>query len=179
MAERKELEIVFQKHGFEDYKWINPKDIIVAQWVRMKCIFGCEGYGRYACCPPNTPSISECKAFFQEYDVGVMFHFAKKLHNPDDRHPWCKEVQSELLNLEREVFLSGYHKTFLLLMDNCSVCKECKKERHECINPKKSRPSIEAMGVDVYGTVRQYGYPINVLANYTASMNRYALLLVE
>jgi hypothetical protein len=33
--------------------------------------------------------------------------------------------------------------------------------------------------VDVFATVRQVGYPIEVLTDVTAPMNRYAFLLIE
>jgi predicted metal-binding protein len=36
-----EIEALFAKHGFTDYRWIDPHQIVVAQWVRMKCTFGC------------------------------------------------------------------------------------------------------------------------------------------
>ena len=55
-----DLEEKFLEKGFDDFKWIDPKKIVVSQWVRMKCIFGCWEYGRNASCPPNTPSVSEC-----------------------------------------------------------------------------------------------------------------------
>ena len=42
-----------------------------------------------------------------------------------------------------------------------------------------ARPTPEAMCVDVYSTVRQVGYPIHVLSEYTQAMNRYAFLLIE
>jgi hypothetical protein len=35
------------------------------------------------------------------------------------------------------------------------------------------------MGVDVFTTVRQCGYPIEVLADYGQPMNRYAFLMVK
>jgi hypothetical protein len=35
------------------------------------------------------------------------------------------------------------------------------------------------MAVDVFSTVRGYGYPIEVLADYSQAMNRYAFLLIE
>jgi hypothetical protein len=35
------------------------------------------------------------------------------------------------------------------------------------------------LGIDVYATVRSLGYPIEVLADLTQTMNRYAFLLVE
>jgi len=35
------------------------------------------------------------------------------------------------------------------------------------------------MGVDVFATARQYGYPIEVLRDRSQVMNRYAFLLIE
>ena len=55
---RNELGRLFREHGFEDFRWIDPKAIVVAHWVRMKCLFGCEDYGRNAACPPNTPPVT-------------------------------------------------------------------------------------------------------------------------
>ena len=42
-----------------------------------------------------------------------------------------------------------------------------------------ARPSPEALAVDVFGTVRSLGFPIEVLSDYDQTMNRYAFLLVE
>ncbi|MCP4351485.1 MAG: DUF2284 domain-containing protein [Desulfobacterales bacterium] len=175
----KELEELFKKHGFEDFKWIEPKEIIVSQWVRMKCTFGCGDYGKNASCPPNTPPVSECERFFREYSNAVIFHFEKKVDVPEDRHKWSKKINSDLLKLEREVFLSGYERTFLLFMDGCSLCTECSEQRADCKNPKMSRPVVEAMAVDVYTTVRKVGYPIQVRTDYSQEMNRYALLMIH
>ena len=77
------MEDLFKKHGFSDFKWMNPKDIIVSQWVRMKCMYGCGDCGKKAACPPNVPSVIECEKFFNEYKKAVVFHFQKqveKLH---------------------------------------------------------------------------------------------------
>ncbi len=57
------LETIFEDDGFTDFKWIAPEQIVVAQWVRMKCMFGCSNFGRKAACPPQTPSVSECERF--------------------------------------------------------------------------------------------------------------------
>jgi hypothetical protein len=35
------------------------------------------------------------------------------------------------------------------------------------------------MAVDVFSTVKQLGYPIEVLRGYSEAMNRYSFLLVE
>jgi len=176
---REELEKIFKGHGYDDYKWIDPKSIVVAQWARMKCMFGCKNYGRCGTCPPNTPSVLECKAFFKGYKAGVVFHFTKRVARPEDRFAWTRKVNSKLLKLEREVFLSGYYKVFLLFMDSCNLCASCPGIRQMCKNPKMSRPTPESMAVDVFATVRKIGYPIDVLYDYSQEMNRYAFLLIE
>ena len=175
----KRLEELFGKHGYDDYKWMDPKRIAVAQWVRMKCMFGCKNYDKCGTCPPNTPSVPECKAFFRGYKTGAVFHFAKSVDRPEDRFAWTKEVNRKLLDLEREVFLSGYYKAFLLFMDSCNLCESCAGAKEKCNHPKLSRPTPESMGVDVFATVRKIGYPIDVLPEYSEEMNRYALLLIE
>jgi predicted metal-binding protein len=179
MVDRKKLEERFIAHKFKDFRWIDPKTIVTAHWVRMKCIFGCKEYGKTASCPPSIPSISECEGFFREYKEAVIFHFEKKVAEPEDRFAWTRKVNLKLLKLEREIFLSGYEKAFLLFMDSCNICKECGGVREKCKEPRLARPTPEAMGVDVYTTVRNAGYPIQVLSDYTKTMNRYAFLMIE
>ncbi|MBW6464173.1 MAG: DUF2284 domain-containing protein [Bacillota bacterium] len=173
------LEKIFDVFGFTDYRWIKPPNIEVAHWVRFKCIFGCSSYGKKGTCPPQVPSVEECRAFFNDYSEAVIFHFAKKVEKPKDRVPWSKEVSKKLIKLEREVFWSGYHKAFVLFMDECRLCNECTGTRESCINKDDARPGPESLAVDVFSTVRSVGYPIEVLKNYDDEMNRYAFLMVE
>jgi predicted metal-binding protein len=179
MIDREALDRLFQDRGYKDFKLIPAKDIEVAQWVRVKCMFGCPNYGRKGTCPPNVPSVEECRAFFAGYEQAVVFHFQKLADPPKERHEWSRRIYDGLLKLEREVFLSGYRKAFMLSADDCSLCKECSGSREECLIPMKARPSAEGMAVDVYATVRKHGFPIQVLKNYDETMNRYALLMVE
>lgn len=179
MQKKDQLEKIFKKHKYSNYKWIDPKKIVVAQWVRMKCQFGCKEYGRSAVCPPNTPSVSECRQFFQEYSNAVVFHFQTAVENPEDRFLWTKKVNSKLNKLEQSVFLAGFQKAFLLYMDTCCLCQACNSDRTLCKHPKLARPAAEALAVDVFSTVRQFGFPIEVLSNYSQTMNRYAFLLIS
>jgi predicted metal-binding protein len=179
MVRRKTLEEKFRKRGLTDFKWIDPQKIVVAQWPRMKCLYGCDEYGRTATCPPNAPTVSECERFFREYRRAVVFHFEKKVAKPEDRFAWTRKLNLKLLNLERELFLSGYQKAFLLFLDSCNICTECTAKKEICKQPKLSRPTSDALAVDVFSTVRQLGYPIEVLSRYDQAMNRYAFLLIE
>ncbi len=147
--------------------------------MRFKCTFGCSSYGKKGSCPPQVPSVEECRAFFKEYSDVVIFHITGKMARPEDRVPWSKEICRELLKIEREVFWSGYHKAFMLFMDECRLCENCSGERESCLNKEDSRPGPESLAVDVFSTVRSVGYPIEVLHSYDQEMNRYAFLMVE
>ncbi len=179
LEKRQTLDAIFKKKGYTDYKWIDPKKIIVTQWVRMKCKFGCTEYGRGGACPPNTPSVAECEQFFSEYSDAAILHFDGTMDKPEDRHAWSGKINAKLVKLEREVFLAGYERAFLLTMDSCGFCKECTGDRQTCKEPRMARPTPEAMAVDVYSTVRQYGFPISVRTDYDQKMNRYAFLMVH
>ncbi len=173
------MEDLFEKHGYTDFKWIEPRRIIVSEWVRMKCMYGCAHYGKNACCPSFVPSVSECRQFLNEYETAAILHFKKRVARPEDRVAWGREVNQGLLKLERDVFLAGHYKAFLLLMDRCRLCPACTGVKEECKNAKFARPTPEAMGIDVFSTARRYGYPIEVLSDYSQTMNRYAFLLIE
>ena len=176
---RQMLDAIFKKKGYTDYKWIDPKKIIVSQWVRMKCKFGCGEYGVGGACPPNTPSVTECEQFFNEYSDAAILHFEGTMDKPEDRHAWSRRINAKLVKLEREVFLAGYERAFMLFMDSCCCCKECTGDRQACKEPRMARPAPEAMAVDVYSTVRQYGFPIRVRTDYDQQMDRYAFLMVH
>lgn len=179
MATKRQLEAVFRKRGFSDYRWLNPTKIVVAQWTRMKCMYGCWEYGKTATCPPHAPSVAECERFFREYRRAVVFHFTKKVAKPEDRFAWTRRLSLKLLELEREVFLSGHEKAFLIFMDSCSLCSDCPGARERCLKPKLARPTADALAVDVFSTVRPLGYPIKVLASFDEPMNRYAFLMID
>lgn len=179
MVDKEKLELIFKKHDYNEFVWMDPKEIVTAQWVRTKCQFGCRNYGVKACCPPNVPPVSECRQFFDDYTAAVIFHFSRAFDKPEDRHEWNRTINQGLLSIEREVFFSGHQKSFLLLMATCSLCKKCAGIKEDCKHPESARPTPEGMAVDVYSTVKKYNLPIQVLTDYSQTMNRYAFLLIE
>ena len=121
---KNQIENYLQEAGLNDYKWVNPKDIIVAQWVRVKCEFGCSDYGLGAC-PPNTPSVAECREFIKEYSEGIIIRLSKTADKDNYPSSWSRDMTDRLLGIERKVFLDGYHKAFLLNQTCCCICSDC------------------------------------------------------
>jgi predicted metal-binding protein len=177
-VKKTQIESVISKFELSDYKWVDPKDIIVAHWVRMKCLYGCGDYGK-ACCPPNVPPVHECREFFNEYTAALVLHFHFDAEKGNYPKAYSQKLYKNLLDLEREIFLAGYHKAFVFSQSNCSLCKECASIKEDCKNPEKLRPSPEAFAIDVYGTVRNLGYEINVVTQPHKKIDRFAILIIE
>jgi predicted metal-binding protein len=176
---RKRSEALLTAHGVDDYTWIDPRRIITAQWVRMKCMYGCPSFGRKACCPPNTPAVAECERFLKEYRDAVLFRIVAQFQKPQDRLTWNRQINSRLSKLERDIFVSGYERVFLLSPAVCVLCTKCSGQREACALPTSARPTPEAMAIDVYSTVRRFGYPIEVRRAVTDEQNRYGFLLIH
>ena len=173
-----QIEQILQSRGFTNYKWINPqKDIILAHWVRFKCVFGCTEYGKNGSCPPAVPPVDECHKMIREYKNAVILHFSVQSQTNDEKH----QMMADLLALEREIFLAGYYKVFLLPHRNCKFCENCVAEgtRIKCVDKTKSRPSPDAMGIDIFQTARDAGYSVEVVTTNDAMTNCFSFILID
>ncbi|MHA1904215.1 MAG: DUF2284 domain-containing protein [Candidatus Thorarchaeota archaeon] len=178
VVNRDRLGELFKEHELSDFKWIDPGEIVVSQWVRMKCTFGCPDYGG-AACPPNNPPVADCRRWISEYKDAVVFRFPKTTDSSAEYKEWLSQITQRLIEVEKAVFLSGRVKVFLLTAANCSLCKECVSCRVECRHKKQARPTPEGMAIDVFATVSKLGFPLEVLKVRSAESNRYAILLIH
>ena len=161
-----------EERGLDCAKIIDPESIAVAGWVRMKCQFGCPGYGKRLCCPPYTPSPDETREIIQSYQKAVL------LNRRLARREMAKSFNETVVALEREFFLEGYYKAWGLGSGPCRLCKECDVTR-PCKHGYEARPSMEACGIDVFKTARDNGLLIDVVGNREDSSYAYGVILVE
>jgi predicted metal-binding protein len=151
--------------GARHAKVIAAKSIIAAEWVRMKCQFGCDGYGGCLTCPPNSPTPERTRRMLGEYKYAILVH--------GDEYTDIRKLVSAL---EREIFLDGCYKAFGMGAGPCELCDGCAEV---CRHADKARPSLEACGIDVFGTVRANGFPIQVVRAHGCKENYYGIVLVE
>ena len=52
-------------------------------------------------------------------------------------------------------------------------------DRRTCSTPRMAQPATEAMTVDVYSTLRRFGFPISIRTAYDQKMDRYVFLMVH
>jgi predicted metal-binding protein len=151
--------------GVKEAKIIPVKSIIAAEWVRLKCQFGCDGYGRCLTCPPHSPTPDETRRMLRYYKHALLIH--------GDEHVDIRSIAS---TIEREMFLDGYFKAFGMGAGPCYLCDACAKF---CRHSDKARPSLEACGIDVFTTVRSNGFFIKTLQTQNCKGNYYGIVLIE
>ena len=153
--------------GALEAKVIDPRTVVTAAWVRLKCQYGCGGYGKSLCCPPHTPTPDETPAAINCSHTALLVHFDRQ----------GQPVSEAIVTLEREIFLDGYYKALGFGAGPCRLCKTCNNEM--CVQPREARPAMEACGIDVYATARANGFPIQVLTDREAVEDCYGLVLIE
>jgi len=153
--------------GAVQAKIIDPRSIIVGDWVRLKCQYGCGRFGRCLTCPPYSPTPEQTRRILAGYSKAILIQVQDESIAAHDL----------VVKLERQAFLSGYYSAFGMIAGPCVRCEECSIPK--CSHPRLARPSLESSGIDVYETVRKNGFEITVLGTHADVPRYFELLLVQ
>jgi predicted metal-binding protein len=170
---------------------IKPGRIVIPkQWVRWKCSYGCQNFGRKLCCPPYVPTPLDTREFLKEYRKALLIGF-KGDADAGNKMKHHRDMGHALVKIEREAFLSGHERAFVLSAGSCYFCDKCivqdipldtpvEAARAQCRHHKLMRPSLEALGVDVFSTVKNAGLELEVInGNNTDNVKHFGILLIE
>ncbi len=160
--------------GVDKAMIIDPKTVVVSNWVRLKCQYGCGGYGKSLTCPPHSPTPDYTGKMLAEYSSGLLMQ-AVGLDLYNDPRISMEEIVADL---EKIIFLDGYYKAFGLAAGPCDFCRACDTSK-PCLHPEKARPAMEACGIDVYQTVRNNGLKLEVVRSEKDLCSIVSLLLIE
>ncbi len=169
-------------NGASSVKLISTADVCVEDYVRQKCQNGCRRFGVRLTCPPYTSTPEETRKWIKDYKKGLLIEF--KLRGAAEQQVKAHEMA---IDLERDAFLSGLYKAMILVSGPCRYCTPCVAEQAKdrgtmtkanCRFPMKARPSMEAVGIDVYKTIRKAGFRLEV-AKEGKPYKSFMLLLLE
>jgi len=170
------------KYHIDEVFLINTQDICVAEWVQLKCKYGCKKFGKSWCCPPETPTPDQTKTLLNEYTKAMLLcgstrstHFYRDNHQKRRKqvHVWKGTVA-----IERQLFLSGHYKAFALVAENCALCKDCLYP-DDCRFPTDRRPSVESFSIDVFQTLKNIGKSFQIAKAVGDEHNYYSIILLE
>lgn len=161
------------KLGCKEAEVIPTSIVPVEKRVQLRCrIPVCPYYGTSINCPPHTPSAEEMKEIISKYEYGLLIRSEVEPKNDfidpqerDDIPEHHKKGMEKVGVLEAQAFTDGYRFSMGFSGGGCrdNLCRDqpCKVLNGErCRFPLKSRPSMEAVGIDVAGLVSKVGWDV-------------------
>ena len=178
----KRLREAGKKHGLDSVEAFSVEKIAVAEWVHLKCRYGCSQFNTNWCCPPATPEPDQVRRILGEYSTALLLKGSAACTDFYRNNHRKRSMQVRgwkgTLSLERTLFLEGYYKAFSLVGECCALCKECAYPE-DCRFPQEKRPSVESFSIDVIGTLKNLGAASQVATSTAESFDFYGIILLE
>ena len=161
------------KLGADEARVVDASRIPVEDAVAFKCrVPRCFGYNNCAECPPHAPKPTEIRQLLKGYSHGLLFvhrvnsELLKRDRNDKERKAAFRSILDIVSKLESAAFYDGHYlavgfsagSCFSSLCDPKLGCQVLKGEK--CRFPLKARPSMEAVGLDVYNLIASSGWEV-------------------
>lgn len=161
---------------------VDASEIPVDERVTMKCqVPRCISYGVSAHCPPNTLKPSELREILKHYHKAIFFIkdfpaniMGINMDTLNDLMAGYRDIYRIVSEIESQAFYDGYYLATGFAAGSCrhSLCmshETCAAlDGNSCRHYFRARPSMEAVGIDVYQMTAKAGwdiYPIGTDAN--------------
>ncbi len=164
--------------GADAAQMIHPDQVVVAEWVRLKCQYGCGGYGMCLTCPPYSSPPEVTRQMLHHYRQALLLRVEGTGGDWEEEDRQCRRLGKVVADLERELFLAGHHRAWGMGAGPCLLCETCNLAG-PCRFPRQARPSMESCGIDVFTTVRQAGWEIEVVQTPESPFRLFGLVLVK
>jgi len=168
----------------------SAKRVVVDERVRLKCLVPvCDDYGLNLMCPPNVMSVQEFRGILARYSWVILIQIEeliptemmKEIRQADDVATLYKSIRFKdsykktfdpiklklhriVHKVESQAFALGYRFATGFIAGSCKLCTECvaKNSQESCRHPFRARPSMEAVGIDVFKTAQNAGLPFDI-----------------
>lgn len=164
--------------GFTELKFIHTPQIAPAKWVRLRCQYLCSQTRQSDLCPPFSPTVDDTEKMMMEYRFGLLIRREIPLPATRPMPELWGEFEHAMIEAETEAFVRGYGKAFALGVGNCLFCHHDDSMR-PCEFPGKRRPTLEAIGVNLYDTLDMAGWDHLIIRDSDEPFQMFGLLLLE
>ncbi len=171
-----------RQYGVESVLPFRTDNIVLAQWVNLKCRYGCSQYNANWSCPPATPDLDQVKRMMKEYSTALLLAGSQNRNDfyKDSNRNRTDQVKywKGTVSLERMLFLLGYDKAISLVSGACSLCRECAYPK-ACRFPMEKRPTVESFYIDLVGTLKHLGIETCVAMAHHETFKYYSIILLD
>lgn len=153
---------------------VRTEDIVVEERVVMKCrVPRCFGYGVCAHCPPHAPKPAEMREVLKDYESAVFFItdvpaevIVSEEGNISELVAAYQKIFEIVSKIESMAFYDGHYLALGLAAGSCRHVFCGAQENCAALEGKicrlyfKARPSMEAVGIDVFKMAAAAGWDI-------------------
>jgi len=145
---------------------LDADQVVVDDRVRLKCrVPICKNYNHCLMCPPNTLTVDEFRGLLAQYSRALLLQLKAKGKSEADIIETELQVQNLISDLETKALMEGNYLVAGFGAAHCRLCPECVGvySGERCRHPFRARPSMEAVGIDIFKTSQNGGIPVNIL----------------
>jgi predicted metal-binding protein len=164
------------KLGASEATIVPASDVVIDERVRLKCVVPrCLRAGETPNCPPNAPDLDLIRRALNRFSWAILFKCdvepiedyvpGRGATREEKRRTLSFHRQSGevVYELERQAYRDGYHLAMGFGGGSCkdSLCQGvlCQYlDSGRCRFPHRSRPAMEAMGIDVIALIDKAGW---------------------
>lgn len=158
--------------GASDAKIIPVDGILVEDEVVEMCKpHLCKGYGKSANCPPHVMGPGQAREWIEKYETALFFKIdvSPQILLSEDRFETFKSIYMIASKLEVSARDEGFPYAMGLAAGSCKpvFCRgracDALTDEGECRYPSLARPSMEAVGINVFTLSRDVGWDIHTI----------------
>ncbi len=135
----------------------------------------CKGYGKSANCPPHVMGPTQAREWIETYETALFFKIdvSPQVLLSEDRFKTFKNVYMIASKLEISARESGFSRAQGLAAGSCKpvfcMKRPCEAlvDGGECRYPSLARPSMEAVGINVFKLAKYVGWEIHLILKET------------
>ncbi len=151
-----------REKGYEiNGREINASSLVFEERVKMNCFY-CGKYNTNWRCRPQIPEI-DYKKMLSEFDKIAIIYVQVSLKDMDFnavREMSSIQLHRALLECEKWLYQHNNPMALSFIGGSCKLCKNgCAKDK--CANPYQARTPVEALGINVIKSVKQFGVDIS------------------
>jgi predicted metal-binding protein len=168
--------------GATDALVITTDAVVIDERVVAKCAYPrCSGYGTNANCPPYAMSPDQTRKVIKNFRYGILAKIEVPPHEiagPEAIEknlvaPYIQKINEIVAKIEARAFYDGHYLALAFGSGNCKsiFCKDTDCQAlvpgQPCPYRLKARSSMEAVGIDCFGTASKVGWDIYAIGQET------------
>lgn len=156
----RELEEFALSEGAYRAKLINTAEVVIDERVRLKCqVPICKDFNNHLMCPPHTIAVEKFRSLCTQYSAALIVQVASRGFAEENLTGAERKLHAIINKTEGRALAKGHYLAAGFIASSCKLCPECVGYHAQlpCRRPYEARPSIEAMGVDIFQTAQKAG----------------------